>query len=131
MTPTSMRQVLSEPVEQLEVLSQTLIRSLGPASSTYRVQQPPPIEAFLEVDSAMAAALHQARAHQIKQKEIERLTEEILELDAQLRESVLMVTDGMEELGKIVTEGDETLAVIEQAAKGAVPLCVYACIWGF
>lgn len=126
-----MRQVLSEPVEQLEVLSQTLIRSLGPASSAYRVQQPPPIEAFLEVDSAMAAALHQARAHQIKQKEIERLTEEILELDAQLRESVLMVTDGMEELGKIVTEGDETLAVIEQAAKGAVPLCVYACIWGF
>lgn len=118
--PTSMRQILSEPVEKLEQLSQELLRSLGPSSAAYRVPPPPPIEAFLEVDNEMAAALHQGRTHQIKQKEIERLTDEIIGLDAQLRESVLTISDGMDELSKIVTEGQETLKLIEQAAKSDV-----------
>jgi mediator of RNA polymerase II transcription subunit 4 len=115
-----MRQTLAEPVQQLEQLSQALLRSLGPASASYKVPAPPPIEAFAQADAALASALHEARLHQVKQLEIERLTEEIVDLDAQLRGIVATLSDGLDELGRIVAEGEETMGTIERASKGAL-----------
>jgi mediator of RNA polymerase II transcription subunit 4 len=66
----------------------------------------------------MASALHLARRHQIKQRKIEALQEEILGLDKELREIWSELEMGTRELEDIIEEGDERLKAIEHATKG-------------
>ncbi|TFY54018.1 hypothetical protein EVJ58_g9110 [Rhodofomes roseus] len=117
--PTSMSSILLEPLNQIQALSQQFFLSLGPAQS-----KPPPapsVDAFLEVDAALAAAVQCARAHQVRQRRIEALKAEVLELESEWRSVVGALEEGRRELEGIVKEGEERLKAIEDAKKAAIP----------
>jgi len=118
-SPASMSSILLEPLNQLQTLSQQLFLSLGPAQS--RPPPAPPVSAFLEVDAALAAAVQRARAHQVRQRRIEALKTEVLELDSEWRDVVGSLEAGRRELEGIVKEGEERLKSIEEAKKAAIP----------
>lgn len=118
MSTSSMRDALLDPLLRINNFSETLLKSLGPVSSAYKLPPPPPLSELIECDYQLATALQEARVHQGKQKEIEELTAEILELDAQLREVITALSRGKEALENILTEGEEVLAAAEQASKG-------------
>ena len=114
-----MREVLNVPLAELDALSQSLLRSLAPAASSLTKPPPPPtIAAFLSADAKLAAAVQQARIHQAKQRRIEELTEEVLELDGRLRDVIAFLAKGKEELAEILREGKERIEGMERAEKG-------------
>jgi hypothetical protein len=112
-----MSDILLQPLNDLQALTQTLFQSLSPAQT-----RPPPvpsISTFLEADAALAAAVKLARKHQIKQRKNERLKEEFLALEERWRNIVQELEQGKRELDVILTEGDERIRSIEVAKAGA------------
>jgi mediator of RNA polymerase II transcription subunit 4 len=113
---TPISEMLLEPLLHMQGLAQTLFRSLSPLST--RPPPPPATSLFIECDVALAAAVRQARVHQIKQKEIEELKAEVLELDGQLMDLWGELEFGKQELEAVVDEGKERLEAIERARTG-------------
>jgi mediator of RNA polymerase II transcription subunit 4 len=108
-----MNAILSQPLANLQSLSQSLFQSLSPAQS-----KPPPspsISSFLAYDAALASAIHLARVHQNKQRRIERLKKEVLELDERWREICTELERGKKELEGMVEEGEVRCKAIEEA----------------
>lgn len=115
-TNTAMSDILLAPLTELQALSQTLFQSLGPPQT--RPPPPPPISAFVAVDTKLAESVQLSRFHQVKQRQIESLKDEVLDLDAQWRKSVQELEAGKRELEAIMTEGDERIKAMEQASAG-------------
>lgn len=113
---TSMSEILLEPLNQLQTLSQQLFLSLGPPQA--RPPPPPSISSFLSVDAALAAAVQLSRIHQVKQRKIEQLKGEVLDLHRRWRLIVQELEEGRKELGVMVKEGDERIKAIEDAKAG-------------
>ncbi|KAG8683949.1 hypothetical protein FRC08_013981 [Ceratobasidium sp. 394] len=111
--------IIHDPLDKFEHLNYQLFSSLS--QSGLRAPPPPNIDAYLEIDAALAKALATAREHQKNQKMIELLSEEILGLDAKLRDVWTSLDEAHKELGVIVEEGEVRLKEIEAASKGAVP----------
>lgn len=121
-----MSDILLQPLNDLQALTQTLFHSLSPSQS--RPPPVPPIAAFLDADIALAAAAKLARQHQIKQRKNERLKEEFLALEERWRDVVQELEQGKMELEVILTEGEERLKNIEAAKAGKLlkaTLCTY------
>ena len=116
--PQSMREVLTRPLNQIDSLSQALLRSLAPSqSSTVKPPTAPPTIAFIEVDQALAAAVNMAQVHQEKQREIEALTREILDMERELRDRIQFLADGRNTLNELLRESEETISAIDLASK--------------
>lgn len=111
-----MSEILLEPLARLQTLSHTLFQSLGPPQS--RPPPPPSVSELLAVDAQLATAVHLARAHQVKQRRIEQLKDEVLDLDRRWRETVRTLDEGRRELDAIVREGEERIKAIEEAKAG-------------
>jgi mediator of RNA polymerase II transcription subunit 4 len=111
-----MRETLSAPLSELEGLSHALLLSLSPY--TTKPQAPPPTSALLECDASIAAALHQARQHQIRQRRIEALKKDVLDLEGKLREVYSELEMGRRELGEILEKGAGRQEEIARAAEG-------------
>nr|GAT55089.1 predicted protein [Mycena chlorophos] len=114
-----MSATLVGPLSQLQALSHTLFLSLSPPQT--KPPPPPSLDAFVQCDQALASAVNLAYAHQIKQRKIEALKEEILELDARWREICVELDKGKRELEQLIEEGDERIQSIEQAKQAAIP----------
>ncbi|THH10749.1 hypothetical protein EW145_g1117 [Phellinidium pouzarii] len=110
---------LLAPLDALQKLSLTLFLSLSPAQT--RPPPSPPLEAFIEVDVALAAALQQVRVHQLNQLRIEALTSEVLGLETRLREVRAELEKGKQELEEIIEDGDVRVNAIAEAKKAALP----------
>lgn len=110
-----MSELLLQPLDRMEALSKTLFLSLSPP--TTRPPPPPLTLDFLACDCAMAAAVQQGRIHQLKQRRIEALKAEILDLDAKVMNLWDELEQGKRELEAIIDEGDERLEAIEAAKK--------------
>ncbi len=115
-SPPSMTGALLAPLNELQSLTQALFQALS--STQARPSQPPPISAFLAVDSALADATKLARKHQVKQRKIERLKNEVLELEMKWREVIQELDQGKRDLDAIIAEGDERIKSIEEAKSG-------------
>lgn len=114
-----MSEILTQPLNELHALTQTLFHSLSPTQA-----KPPPapsISVFVEADANLAAAVKLARRHQIKQREIERLKDEFLALEERWRETVMDLESGKRELEVVLTESEERIKNIEAAKKAAIP----------
>lgn len=114
----SMQEALMRPVVRFSALSESIFRALGPAPSAQKTSNSPPLSELVQCDSELAAALHLARIHQGKQREIDKLMLEILVLDAQLRDVIVALSQGKEALENMITEGDTVLERANLAAKG-------------
>jgi len=114
----SMSATLLAPLNELQALAHTLFLSLSPPQS--KPPAPPPISTFLECDKALASAMNLAYTHQIKQREIDALEAEILDLEAQWREICTELSVGKVELEELIEEGNERIKAIEEAKKGLV-----------
>jgi len=115
----SMSATLLAPLNELQALAHTLFLSLSPPQS--KPPPPPPISAFLECDKALASAMSLAHAHQIKQRRIDALEAEILDLDTQWREICTELVAGKSELEELIEEGGERIKAIEEAKKASIP----------
>ncbi|KAG6828921.1 hypothetical protein H0H92_006307 [Tricholoma furcatifolium] len=115
----SMSNILLTPLNDLQALSHTLFLSLSPAQT--KPPPPPTLAAFLECDKALSAAINLAHKHQIKQRRIDALEQEILELETRWREIASALEDGKRELEDMIEEGDERIKAIEHSRKAAVP----------
>ena len=113
-----MSATLLAPLNELQALAHTLFLSLSPPQT--KPPPPPPISAFLECDKALASAMNLAYTHQIKQREIDTLEAEILDLEAQWREICTELSAGKVELEEIIEEGNERIKAIEEAKKGLI-----------
>ena len=118
MMTTPMSDILLTPLNELQVLSQSLFQSLGPPQS--KPPPAPPISAFVGVDKKLANSVQLSRFHQVKQRKIELLKDEVLELDMQWRNIVQELESGKRELETIVAEGEERIKSIEQADAGTI-----------
>jgi mediator of RNA polymerase II transcription subunit 4 len=116
MPPTSMTNILLNPLHNLQALSQVLFQSLSPPQS--KPPPPPPPVAFMECDVVLAAAIERTRTHQTKQRRIEALKREVLALEARWREIVAALEEGRRDLEAMITLGDERIRVIEEARAG-------------
>ncbi|OSD04771.1 hypothetical protein PYCCODRAFT_1363299 [Trametes coccinea BRFM310] len=114
-----MTEILLEPLSRLQTLSHTLFLSLGPPQN--RPPPPPSVSELLAVDAQLAAAARLAQTHQVKQRRIEQLKEEVLELDRRWREVVGTLDEGRRELDAIIREGEERIKAIEEAKAAAIP----------
>lgn len=114
----SMQEALMRPVVRFGVLSELIFRALGPAPSVHKTSNSPPLSELVQCDSELATALHLARIHQGKQREIDKLMLEILALDTQLRNVILALSQGKEALENMMTEGDTVLEKANLAAEG-------------
>lgn len=114
--PLSMTDALIAPLDRLQKLSHTLFLALSPAQT--KPPPAPPIEIFIEADAELAAALHQARIHQLKQRRIESLTAEVLDLEGRLREIAAELDRGKRELEEMIEEGVERVKAIKKAKDG-------------
>ena len=112
----SMSEILLDPLARLQTLSHTLFQSLGPPQT--RPPPPPSVSELLAVDAQLAGAMHLARAHQVKQRRIEQLKDEVLDLDRRWRDTVRTLDEGRRELDAIVREGEERIKAIEEAKAG-------------
>ncbi|KAI0831823.1 vitamin-D-receptor interacting mediator subunit 4-domain-containing protein [Trametes gibbosa] len=117
--PASMSKILLEPLARLQTLSQTLFLSLAPPQT--RPPPPPSVADLVTVDAQLAAAVQLARIHQVKQRRIEQLKDEVLALDRRWRSIVGELDDGRRELDAIVREGEERIKAIEEAKAAAIP----------
>lgn len=113
--------MLLGPLLDLQNLSHTLFLSLSPVQS--KPPPPPPLSAFLTCDQALSSAVNLAHTHQIKQRKIEALKDEILELDRRWREICTELEAGKHELEEVIEEGEDRIKSIEQAKKGWILLC--------
>lgn len=111
-----MSTTLLGPLSELQALAHTLFLSLSPPNT--KPPPPPPASAFLDCDKSLAAAINLAYVHQTKQRRIDALEAEILELDAKWRSICMELATGKAELQEIVEEGDERMKAIEDAKKG-------------
>ena len=112
----SMSATLLGPLNELQALANTLFLFLSPPQS--KPPPPPPLAAFLNCDRALVSAINLAHVHQIKQRKIDALEAEILDLDAQWREICVELASGKAELEEMIEEGDERIKAIEEAKKG-------------
>ncbi|TCD69141.1 hypothetical protein EIP91_008617 [Steccherinum ochraceum] len=115
--PKSMTEALLIPISELQELAQSLFQSV---SSTQRAP-PPAIASFLEIDATLASAVKQARAHQVKQRKIERLKDEVLDLERRWRTIVQELEAGKRDLENILSEGEERIKGIEAAKAASIP----------
>jgi len=115
-TDKSMSSTLLAPLNELQALSHTLFLSLAPPQS--KPPPPPPLSAFLDCDKALASAINLAHVHQIKQRKIDALEAEILELESQWRDICTELANGKVELEELIEEGDERIKAIDEAKKG-------------
>ena len=113
----SMSDQLLKPIEEFQRLSQTLFLSLSGDQTARRVY-PPSVSSFVECDAEISRALDIARTHQIKQRKIEALKQEILDLNAQWRHICSELEAGKQELGIMIKEGDERIKSIDRAKYG-------------
>ena len=113
----SMSDQLLKPIEEFQRLSQTLFLSLSGDQAARRVP-PPSVAAFIECDAEISRALDVARTHQIKQRKIEALKQDILNLSAQWRHICSELESGKQELEIMIKEGDERIESIEKAKYG-------------
>lgn len=113
----SMSDQLLQPIEEFQRLSQTLFLSLSSDQNARRVP-PPSVSLFIECDAQISRALDIARTHQIKQRKIETLKQEILDLDTQWRHICSELEAGKQELETMIKEGDERIESIEKAKYG-------------
>ncbi|KAJ7695039.1 vitamin-D-receptor interacting mediator subunit 4-domain-containing protein [Mycena rosella] len=111
--------MLLGPLAELQTLSHTLFLSLSPVQS--KPPPPPPLSAFLACDQALSSAVNLAHTHQIKQRNIEALKDEILELDRRWREICTELEAGKRELEEMIEEGEDRMKSIEQAKKASIP----------
>jgi len=119
--PQSMREELTRPLNQIDSLCQALLRSLAPSqSSTVKPPTAPSTIVFIEVDQALAAAVNMAQVHQEKQREIEALTREILDMERELRDRIQFLADGRNTLNELLRESEETISAIDLASKNVV-----------
>ncbi|KAI1791830.1 vitamin-D-receptor interacting mediator subunit 4-domain-containing protein [Ganoderma leucocontextum] len=114
-----MSEILLDPLARLQTLSHTVFQSLGPPQS--RPPPPPSVVELLAVDAQLATAVQVARAHQVKQRRIEQLKDEALDLDRRWREIVRALDEGRRELDAIVREGEERIKAIDEAKAAAIP----------
>ncbi|KAJ7460663.1 vitamin-D-receptor interacting mediator subunit 4-domain-containing protein [Mycena latifolia] len=114
-----MSSMLLGPLADLQTLSHTLFLSLSPVQT--KPPPPPPLSAFLTCDQALSSAVNLAHTHQIKQRKIEALKDEILELDRRWREICMELEAGKRELEEMIEEGEERMKSIEQAKKASIP----------
>ncbi|KAH8831730.1 vitamin-D-receptor interacting mediator subunit 4-domain-containing protein [Flagelloscypha sp. PMI_526] len=114
-----MSDILLNPLNDLQDLSQTLFHALSPSHT-----RPPPVPSlhlFAEVDQALCAAINLAHTHQVKQKRIEQLKKDILELDARWKEICEELYRGKVELEEMLEEGDTRIKAMSQAKEAAIP----------
>lgn len=116
MADPSMSEMLLDPLLRMQGLAYNLFLSLSPPST--RPPPPPATSLFIECDMALAAAVQQARVHQFKQRRIEELKAEVLDLDTRLMELWGELEQGKRDLEAIIAEGDERLEAIERAKTG-------------
>ncbi|KDQ61351.1 hypothetical protein JAAARDRAFT_30773 [Jaapia argillacea MUCL 33604] len=116
--PATMTSTLLGPLSTLQSLSNTLFLSMSPSQ---KPPPAPPLSAFLAVDAELASALALARTHQIKQRRIEALKDEILELDRKWREVCEVLEKGRRELEEMIREGEERIEAIQKAKEGSIP----------
>lgn len=112
----SMKATLLQPLTQLQSLSQSLFLSLSPPQS--KPPPPPSISAFLSCDTALAGAIQLARVHQDRQRKIESLKDEVLELEARWKVICRELAASKTELEGMIEEGEERCKAIEEAKKG-------------
>jgi mediator of RNA polymerase II transcription subunit 4 len=112
----SMSSIILEPLNELQALSQALFLSLSPPHT--KPPPPPSIASFLACDQSLSSAITLAHTHQVKQRKIEALKAEILQLDARWREICVELEKGKRELERAIEEGDERIKAIEDAKKG-------------
>lgn len=114
-----MTSALLDPLNDLQSLAHTLFLSLSPVQT--KPPPPPPLQAFLSCDEALASAVNLAYTHQRKQRRIESLENEILELDRKWREICTELAEEKQELEDMIEEGDERIKAIEAAKKASIP----------
>ncbi|KAG6891247.1 hypothetical protein C0995_008499 [Termitomyces sp. Mi166 len=119
----SMSNVLLAPLNELQALAHTLFLSLSPTQT--KPPPPPTLAAFLECDKALSSAVNLAHRHQIKQRRIDALEQEILELEARWRDIASALEGGKRELEEMIEEGEERNKAIELAKKGVSVMVVY------
>ncbi|KAL0577524.1 hypothetical protein V5O48_004465 [Marasmius crinis-equi] len=115
---SSMSSILMGPLNELQQLSQTLFLSL---SSSQKPPPPPSLSSFLACDQSLSAAVNLTYKHQLKQRKIEALKSEILDLDERWRRICTELETEKRELEEVITEGDERIEAIEQAKKASIP----------
>ena len=125
----SMSEVLLDPLARLQSLSTTLFLSLGPPQS--RPPPPPALSDLVAADASLADAARLARAHQVRQRRIVRLQDEVLALDRRWRDVVHALDDGRRALAEIVREGEERIKAIEEAQAGECPLFLLLLLLGY
>ena len=113
---TPISDILLAPLNELQALAHTLFLSLSPPQS--KPPPPPPLSAFIDCDKALAAAINKAHVHQVKQRKIDVLETEILQLEAQWRSICTQLASGKAELEEIIEEGDIRIKAIDEATKG-------------
>lgn len=119
----SMSDQLLKPIDEFQRLTQTLFLSLSSDQTARRIP-PPSVSAFIECDAEISRALDIARTHQIKQRKVEALKQEILDLNAQWRHICSELEAGKQELEIMIKEGDERIESIEKAKYGQLP-CLF------
>lgn len=110
------------PLNELQALSQVLFLSLSPPQA--KPPPPPSLDTFLQCDKALADAMCIAQTHQIKQRKIEALENEILDLETRWRNICEELAKGKRELEELIEEGEERLKAIEQAREGMHLICL-------
>lgn len=113
--PSSMKELLSSPLKHFEDLTHQLFLSLSMPNST----PSPSIEAFVQCDNALAAALIKAREHQLKQRRIEQLKEDVVNLEWQLKAACQKLLQDKADLEAMIREGDERVKTIDSVEKGS------------
>lgn len=111
-----MSELLLSPLTNLQNLAQSLTIALS--STQARPIAPPPLEAFLAVDATLANAVQLSRIHQVKQRKIERLKNEVLEMEGKWREIVESLEKGKLELEEVIEEGEKRIKSIQEAKAG-------------
>ncbi|KAF9005996.1 vitamin-D-receptor interacting mediator subunit 4-domain-containing protein [Cyathus striatus] len=113
----------------LQAVNTTVTAQILPAvgklpSMTSSQTKPPPqpeVSSFLKCDKALASAVNLAQKHQIKQRRIDALETEILELEARWREICTELSNGKRELEEIIEEGEERMRAIQEAKNASIP----------
>lgn len=127
-SPASMREVLSIPLVQFEALTNQLFASLAtvspPTAASYSFSNSlitaPDVESFVHCEAALAEALNQSRLHQIKQRRIEQLKEDIVALDWRLNDICEKLKEDKSELEEIIREAEVRVKAIDRTEKGNV-----------
>ncbi|KAG8964930.1 hypothetical protein FRC05_003536 [Tulasnella sp. 425] len=122
-SPASMREVLSIPLAQFEALTNQLFASLAtvpPTAAAYSFSNSltaPDVESFVHCEVALAEALNQARLHQIKQRRIEQLKEDIVALDWRLNDICEKLKEDKSALEEIIREAEVRVKAIDRTEK--------------